>query len=123
MKDGYKIFDGHMHYNGIFLQKGINFIEYLDENGIDGAIVNTLNTKANLNDFIKQSPEKLIAHVQEPGFELFEDFCQGQPSHEEVIELARKAPRRIYPFFWYKWMISSTGMHCHLLASSCGVYE
>ncbi|MFX0098115.1 MAG: amidohydrolase family protein [Candidatus Hodarchaeota archaeon] len=99
MKDGYKIIDAHMHYAGIFMQKGTNLLDYMDENGIDGAVVNTLNTKANLNELIKQSIEKI--NEQEPGFELFEDFCQGQPSHKEVIQLAKVASDRIFPFFWY----------------------
>lgn len=102
MKDGFTVIDGHMHYNGIFKGKDTSFIEYMDQNGIDKAIVNTLNTKANLNDFMRQSPAQLMENVQKPGFELFEEFSSsGQPSHDEVIRLARKSPERIYPFFWY----------------------
>jgi predicted TIM-barrel fold metal-dependent hydrolase len=103
MRDSFKIIDAHMHYNGIFKKdKDQPFIEYLDENGIDGAIVNTLNTTANMDVLQRFTPGALTDKVSRSKFDLFKDFAAaGQPSHAEVIELYKKYPKRIFPFFWY----------------------
>src|SRR5271157_5291172 len=88
MKDGFSIIDAHMHYAGIFLPKGTSIVDYMDTNGIDAAIVNTLNTKANLSDVMRQDPPTLRKKMQETGFELFKDFrLAGQPDHESLLAL------------------------------------
>jgi len=102
MKDGFKIFDSHMHYAGIFKPKKQPFIEYLNNNGIDKAVVNTLNTKANLGILKGGAPQEFFRKMKEPDFNIFQDFSEcGQPDHRQVIKLAKKYPDRIYPFFWY----------------------
>ncbi|MBD3187699.1 amidohydrolase family protein [Candidatus Bathyarchaeota archaeon] len=99
MIDGYQVVDAHMHYTGIF--KGERtFIEYMDENGIDSAIVNTLNKRANLGDFSRGSPADLVKKTMNPGFQIFEDFTHGQPDHGHLEQLAQECDR-IIPFFWY----------------------
>ena len=102
MKDGFKIIDAHMHYTGIFLPKNRSIIDYMDDNGIDSAIVNTLNTKANLSDVLRQDPGNLQIKMQDPAFEIFKDFrLAGQPDHGPVLDLVKKHPERVIPFFWY----------------------
>jgi predicted TIM-barrel fold metal-dependent hydrolase len=103
MRDGMKIIDAHMHYTGIFKPKEQTLLEYMDENGIDGAIVNTLNTNANMDVLEKISPEILMEKLKDrTKYKIFEDFeAAGQPSHTEVIALYKRFPKRIYPFFWY----------------------
>jgi predicted TIM-barrel fold metal-dependent hydrolase len=102
MKDGFSIIDAHVHYAGIFLPKNMSIVDYMDANGIDAAIVNTLNTKANLSEIMRQDPAALRKKVKEPGFELFKDFrLAGQPDHEPVLALVNKHPDRVIPFFWY----------------------
>ncbi|MBN2154245.1 MAG: amidohydrolase family protein [Candidatus Lokiarchaeota archaeon] len=102
MRDGFDIVDAHVHYAGIFLQKGKTIVDYMDENGVDAAILNTLNTKANLGDVMRKDPAELAMRSQDPSFEIFKDFrLSGQPGHEAVSSLARKYPDRLFPFFWY----------------------
>lgn len=103
MRDGLRIIDAHMHYTGIFKPKNQSLIEYMDENGIDGAVMNTLNTTANMDVLEKLSPNELMEKLKDRSkFDIFHDFAAaGQPSHNEVIELYKKYPNRIYPFFWY----------------------
>ncbi|MEX2683765.1 MAG: amidohydrolase family protein [Candidatus Sigynarchaeota archaeon] len=102
MRDGFNIVDAHVHYAGIFLPKGKTIVDYMDDNGIDAAIVNTLNVKANLNDVMLRNPAELARQVQDPSFEIFKDFrLSGQPDHEIIIKLVKKYPDRLFPFFWY----------------------
>jgi predicted TIM-barrel fold metal-dependent hydrolase len=91
-----------VHYTGIFLPKGKTIVDYMDDNGVDAAIVNTLNTKANLGEVIKRDAAELARQTQDPGFELFKEFrLSGQPDHEVVAGLAKKHPGRVFPFLWY----------------------
>ncbi len=102
MRNGFRIFDAHMHYAGIFKKKSQSLIEFMDENGIDRAVVNTLNMEANLGLLQSDKAVKLLQQSREPGFELFRDFREsGQPNHDVLEKLAKKYPHRIYPFFWY----------------------
>nr|MDO8111949.1 amidohydrolase family protein [Candidatus Sigynarchaeota archaeon] len=104
MKDGFKIIDAHVHYAGIFLPKNKykSIVEYMDDNGVDAAIVNTLNLKANLGDILRQDIGKVQAMANAPDFELFKDFrLAGQPDHAPVLDLVKRYPGRVIPFFWY----------------------
>ena len=102
MLDGYRIFDAHMHFGGIFMGKKENLIQFMDRNGIDAGIVNTLNTDANMANFMSMPPAELKAKIQDPSFNLFDKFrSMGQPDHSAVYKLAETAPSRVYPFFWY----------------------
>ncbi|HME51641.1 MAG TPA: amidohydrolase family protein [Candidatus Lokiarchaeia archaeon] len=102
VKDGFNIIDAHVHYAGIFLPKNMSIVDYMDANSIDAAIVNTLNTRANLSDVMRQDPAVLRKKIQEPAFELFADFrLAGQPDHEPVLSLLKQYPDRVIPFFWY----------------------
>ncbi len=102
MIDGFKVYDAHMHHSGIFLPKGTSILDYMDSNGIDGAVVNTLNTQANLSSFTSQDPGSIKQQAKDPGYELFKDFrLAGQPDHAMVDQILKKAPGRVFPFFWY----------------------
>ncbi len=102
MRDGFDIVDAHVHYAGIFLPKGKSIVDYMDDNGVDAAILNTLNVKANLGDVMRKDPSGLARQAQDPGFDIFKDFrLAGQPDHEAVIGIAKKHPDRVFPFFWY----------------------
>lgn len=102
MRDGFDIVDAHVHHAGIFLPKGKTIVDYMDDNGVDAAVVNTLNLKANLGDVLRKDLVAMTKMVQDPGLELFKDFrLAGQPDHEIVKSLAKKHPDRVFPFFWY----------------------
>nr|MDO8088207.1 amidohydrolase family protein [Candidatus Sigynarchaeum springense] len=102
MRDGFDIVDAHVHYAGIFLPKGKTIVDYMDDNSVDAAIVNTLNVKANLGDVMRKDPVELTKQARDPAFEIFKDFrLSGQPDHEVVTGLAKKYPDRVFPFFWY----------------------
>ncbi|MHA1682901.1 MAG: amidohydrolase family protein [Promethearchaeota archaeon] len=101
MRDDFTVIDAHMHYNGIFLPKHANFIEYIDANGIDAAVVNTLNVKANLGEFSRNDPVKMQKMIKDRSFELFREFRDGQPDHRALDKLMASFPDRIFPFFWY----------------------
>ncbi|MCP4763444.1 MAG: hypothetical protein GY870_16850, partial [archaeon] len=82
--DGYRVFDSHMHYSGTFLPKGQSFIEYMDANGIDAAIVNTLNINASFSESKNTSPADFITKLKNPDFNPFDDLrFKGQPDHKE----------------------------------------
>nr|MDO8118708.1 hypothetical protein [Candidatus Sigynarchaeota archaeon] len=70
MIDGFKVCDAHMHYSGTFLPRGMSIIEYMDANKIDAAVVNTLNTQANLSTFMKQDVTSVQQQIKMPGYEL-----------------------------------------------------
>lgn len=108
MKDGYEIFDSHMHYLGKFMEKGQSIIDYMDVNGIDTAVVNTINTLVNsrnigANKFTNKIDIKNFAEeIRGPNFEIFKEFrLNGQPSHDILLEQVKKHPKRLFPFFWY----------------------
>lgn len=102
MIDNFSIFDSHMHYTGTFMHKNENLIEYMDENGIDAAVVNTLNTHANLGVLENNHDGDLLKDIDIEKYEIFKEFrLAGQPDHSEVIKLMQSNPKRIFPFFWY----------------------
>ncbi|MBD3349864.1 MAG: amidohydrolase family protein [Candidatus Lokiarchaeota archaeon] len=103
MRDGNYIFDAHMHYTGIFKPPDMSFIDYLDANGIDRAIINTLNTKANMSVLKDKMGQLLkLGKTNLQKFNIFSEFSEnGQPDHQKVIELQKSNPERIFPFFWY----------------------
>jgi predicted TIM-barrel fold metal-dependent hydrolase len=99
---GQRIIDAHMHYYGTFLPKSQTLLDYMDENGIDGAVVNTLNTTANMGKFNPETALEIMEHRSDPEFDIFSEFhAAGQPDHRELDHLVQKAPERIFPFFWY----------------------
>jgi predicted TIM-barrel fold metal-dependent hydrolase len=102
MNQNFEIFDAHMHYNGIFMGKGRTIIEYMDENGIDFAILNTLNTQANLGRLDQSAMEDLMFQIKNPEYDFFSDFRKsGQPDHTIVSQLMQQYPDRLFPFYWY----------------------
>ena len=73
----------------------------MDQNGIDAAVLNTLNMGARMELF-KTPSDEWLSKLDDPDFNICQDFQNaGQPSHELVFKLARQYPKRIYPFFWY----------------------
>jgi predicted TIM-barrel fold metal-dependent hydrolase len=90
------------------MEKGQTLIDYMDANGIDKAVVNTINTLVNsrnigANKFTNKLAIKNFAEeIRGPDFEIFKEFrLNGQPSHEILLEQVKKHPKRLIPFFWY----------------------
>lgn len=90
------------------MEKGQTLIDYMDVNGIDFAVVNTINTLVNsrnigANKFTNKLAVKNFAEeIRGPDFEIFKEFrLNGQPSHEIVQEQVKKHPKRLFPFFWF----------------------
>ncbi|MHA1340129.1 MAG: amidohydrolase family protein [Promethearchaeota archaeon] len=101
-----RVFDAHMHFNGIFKDPNIDLIKYLDENSIDKAIVNTLNKEANMDVLKKLDIEELKQISTNTNalrkIDIFKSFKEyGQPDHRMLESLRKKAPNRIFPLFWY----------------------
>ena len=97
-----------MHYIGRFMDKGQTIIDYMDANGIETAVVNTINTLVNsrnigANKFTdKFSVTNFAEEIRGVDFEVFREFrLDGQPSHEILLEQVKKHPKRLIPFFWY----------------------
>jgi predicted TIM-barrel fold metal-dependent hydrolase len=84
------------------MKKNQDFVGYLDENGIDRCVVNTISKQVDARKIDRLPPSEYLSKIKDPKFDIFEAFrTNGQPNHDEVIDLSRKFPDRIFPFFWY----------------------
>ena len=111
-KHDFKIFDAHMHSYGIFLNHGEDVISYMDRFNVEKAIVTTINKGVSLKKLTKddeaQNPEKNESGSISKVWETFKyAMPKGQLSHQDVIDLAKKAPERIYKFFWFNPKLKS----------------
>jgi predicted TIM-barrel fold metal-dependent hydrolase len=103
----YKIFDAHLHSYGMFLKPHKDIISYMDHYNVEKAIITTINRAKYHNK------QKEYASNKERGESLskyLSDFKnlmpKGQLSHQDVIDIAKKAPDRFYKFFWFNPKLS-----------------
>ena len=106
-----KIFDAHLHTIGTFLSPHKNIIEYMDYYNVEKAIITTTNKAASAKiyankEILNEDKEDSGDKVQEAFSKFREMMPKGQLSHQDVIELANKAPERFYKFFWFNPMIN-----------------
>ncbi|MFX1409826.1 MAG: amidohydrolase family protein [Promethearchaeota archaeon] len=91
-----------MHTYGVFLNPGESILAYMDRFNVEKAVITTINrTKFHKN----QNDPPANADDRDDMTKFLENFRRrmpkGQLSHEDVIEIANKAPNRIYKFFWF----------------------
>ncbi|MFX1257280.1 MAG: amidohydrolase family protein [Promethearchaeota archaeon] len=97
-----------MHTDGKFLYPSNNVLEYMDRFNIEKAIITTINrTKVSLkNDDIDKSNKMNY---------MLENFKKimpkGQLSHQDVIDIAKKASDRVYKLFWFNPKLTSEEEH------------
>lgn len=103
----FKIIDAHLHTYGIFLAPHQDVISYMNHYNVDKAFITTINRAK------YHSKQKEIASTinERDNFGKFlDDFKnitpRGQLSHEDVINIAKKAPDRFYKFFWFNPKLS-----------------
>ncbi|MFX0039359.1 MAG: amidohydrolase family protein [Promethearchaeota archaeon] len=101
-KNYFKIFDAHFHTYGIFLSPFKDIINYMDHHNVEKAIITTIN-RAKYHNKQKEyasdvdEPENLSKYL-----EVFKNIIpKGQLSHQDVIDIANKAPDRFYKVFWF----------------------
>ncbi|MFX1326566.1 MAG: amidohydrolase family protein [Promethearchaeota archaeon] len=106
-KHDFKIFDAHLHTYGMFLDPHEDVISYLDYYNVEKAILTTINrTKYHS----KQKEYASNANQGEEFSKYLNEFKnlmpKGQLSHQDVIDLANKAPDRFYKVFWFNPTLS-----------------
>jgi len=100
MIDGIKIFDAHMHIIGRFKKREQSLADYLDQYGIDKAVITSLNTKASLNSIAALS--NFNGELNSSAKEQFDKFrMKEQYEHKEVLNIIRENPDRFVGFFWF----------------------
>jgi len=102
----YKIFDAHIHTYGTFIKPYKSIIEYMDNFGVEKAIITTINRAANSKVFT-ETRNDLDQKKQTKGgialaFEkLRNSMPKGQLDHQDVLNETKKSPERFYKFFWF----------------------
>ncbi len=103
----FKIFDAHLHTYGMFLKPHEDVLSYMDYYNVEKAIITTIN-RAKYHDKQKEYASKI--NLEENLSQYLNDFKnmipKGQLSHQDVIDLANKAPDRFYKFFWFNPKLS-----------------
>ncbi|MFX0156187.1 MAG: amidohydrolase family protein [Candidatus Hodarchaeota archaeon] len=101
-KKDFKIFDSHAHTYGIFLAPHKDVLSYMDHYNVEKSIITTINRVKYHNK------QKEYASSTEDQFdfskylrEIQDLFPKGQLSHQDVIDIANKAPDRFYKMFWF----------------------
>ncbi|UCD01732.1 MAG: amidohydrolase family protein [Promethearchaeota archaeon] len=100
--EDFKIFDSHIHTYGVFLAPHKDVISYMDHYHVEKAIITTINR---VKYHSKQ--KEYASHTESQiDFNKYLDEIQnlipkGQLSHQDVIDIASKAPDRFYKFFWF----------------------
>ncbi|MFW9818719.1 MAG: amidohydrolase family protein [Candidatus Thorarchaeota archaeon] len=101
-RNDFKIFDAHLHTYGIFLNPFEDIITYMDYYNVEKAIITTIN-RAKYHQKQKEYASKI--DEQDNFSKYLNDFKRliprGQLSHDDVLDLANKAPERFYKFFWF----------------------
>ncbi|MFX0021425.1 MAG: amidohydrolase family protein [Candidatus Hermodarchaeota archaeon] len=101
-RNNFKIFDGHLHTYGIFLSPFEDIISYMDYHNVEKAIITTINRAK-----YHQKQKEYASSLDDKGnfSKYLNDFKslipKGQLPHDDVIEIAKKAPERFYKFFWF----------------------
>ena len=98
----YRIFDCHFHVRGIFLPKEngtrMQLVKYLDQCGIDKAVVTTLNEEANIKNVV----QNLMSHQSSDGTDHFSDGIKNTTlDHEPVRRLVEQYPDRLVGAYWF----------------------
>ncbi|MHA1805832.1 MAG: amidohydrolase family protein [Promethearchaeota archaeon] len=97
----FKIFDAHMHSNGVWLKEEKDLLAYMDKYHVEKAIITTINR----TKYYEKKEKGSISKQDESESNQLEKFLKmvpkGQIPHDDVIEIAKKAPHRIYKFFWF----------------------
>ena len=75
-------------------------IEYMDRYNIEKAIITTINRIKIIKEN-EDEKEKNIKDNKDIIEKLKKGMVKGQLSHQDVIELANKAPERFFKFFWF----------------------
>jgi len=107
-KNDFKIFDAHLHTYGVFLKPHEDIISYMDHYNVEKAIITTIN-RAKYHS--KQKEDASMMDGRDKMTKFLDDFKnmtpRGQLSHKDVIDTAKKAPERLYKFFWFNPKLSS----------------
>jgi predicted TIM-barrel fold metal-dependent hydrolase len=99
----FRIFDAHAHTYGVFLAPHQDVISYMDYYNVEKAIITTINR---MKFHSKQKEYASDTTKNEINFSKYLEEIQnllpkGQLSHQDVIDIASRAPERFYKFFWF----------------------
>lgn len=104
----FKIIDAHMHTYGKFLDPDKNILDYMDRYNVEKAIITTIHRTKYQGSENSVNTENQINNSQLNMFQRFKNILlKGQISHQDVIDIAKRAPDRIYKFFWFNPRIDS----------------
>ncbi|MEJ2249119.1 MAG: hypothetical protein P8Y97_05590 [Candidatus Lokiarchaeota archaeon] len=126
----YKIFDAHMHTYGIFLDNYDSVLDYMDKYHVEKAIITTIN-KTKYYSNAKEDTKAVKANngqksndIAKNRFQRFRDSIpKGQLSHDDVIQLHKKAPNRFYKFFWFNPMFKPEKNFIYSFCSKIGFFK
>ena len=92
-----------MHSYGKFLSPYKNVLEYMDKHNVEKAIITTINRAKfypkGSKDEVKTSSK--VSSISEALENFKKVMLRGQLPHQDIIELANKAPERFYKLFWF----------------------
>ncbi len=98
----YRIFDGHFHSRGIFVPKDngtrMHLIKYLDQCGIEKAVVTTLNQEANMKNVVQTLWATKDLKNADP---FTEEMKNAKLDHEPVRRLVEEFPDRVVGAYWF----------------------
>ncbi len=102
----FKIFDAHLHSYGTFMKPSKDIIEYMDRFQVEKALITTTNRRARPTAHLKladsESKELNEAQKLEKMLEFRKSLAMGgQLDHQDIIDIAKKAPERFYKVFWF----------------------
>ncbi|MHA1688604.1 MAG: amidohydrolase family protein [Promethearchaeota archaeon] len=98
----FKIFDAHMHSYGVWLKEEKDLLAYMDKYNVEKAIITTINRTKYYEKKEEESPSKQNQLSESNQLEKFLKMApKGQIPHDDVIKIAKRAPNRIYKFFWF----------------------
>ncbi|MHA1195264.1 MAG: amidohydrolase family protein [Promethearchaeota archaeon] len=107
----FRIIDAHLHTYGTFLGKDKDLLEYMDEFGIEKAILTTINRAASSKVYLSKDDDERKTSNEDTFQRALNKFqsllSKGQLDHQDVINLSSKAPDRFYKFFWFNPKVSS----------------
>ncbi|MFX0105531.1 MAG: amidohydrolase family protein [Candidatus Hodarchaeota archaeon] len=107
-RDDYRIFDAHIHTYGVFLNPHEDVISYMDHYNVEKAIITTINRTKFHNKQREKASNMEEGDKMAKFLDEFKNLMpKGQLSHEDVIDIAKKAPGRFYKFFWFNPQLSS----------------
>ncbi|MFX1590976.1 MAG: amidohydrolase family protein [Promethearchaeota archaeon] len=107
-RNDYRIFDAHIHTYGVFLNPYEDIISYMDHYNVEKAIITTIN-RAKYHSKQREKASNMDEGNKMTKFlDEFKNLMpKGQLSHQDVMDIAKKAPGRFYKFFWFNPKLSS----------------